>query len=133
MLRFLRHNHDIKIAFDAISVYLSAIFEKLLTLYIQCVEKTRNQRTCNELFQQHKSFFDVFSKFEDSQGICIKSRRAFESLLNTTSTQPNENWKQRWLRNYELGLRLDENAKKSLFYFVKCSSDSTSCNCAQKQ
>jgi hypothetical protein len=123
MLRFLRHNQAIKIAFDTIAVYLTAVFEKLLILYVQKVDKS-------ETLQEHKSLFDVFSRFDETSGICIKSRRAFESLLCISSSQPDA-WKERWIRNYQLGLRLDENAKQSLFYFVKCPG--VDCNCLYKR
>lgn len=131
MLRFLRHNQVIKIAFDTIAVYLSAIFEKLLLLYVQQVEKLKNQRSFNEIFQQHKSLFEVFSRFEDTNGVCVKSRRDFEGLLSVVPNQSDVSWRQKWLRNHENGLRFDENAKKSLYFFVKCPSNE--CNCAHKK
>jgi hypothetical protein len=131
MHRFLRHNRTIKIAFDTVAVYLSAVFEKLIILFVQAAEKSKGQRPWSDCFQQYKSLFDVFSKFDTTSGICIKSRRAFDDLLTPLADQPANTWRHKWHQNYGLGLRFNESAKRSLYYYTKCPGDE--CTCVQKK
>lgn len=149
MLRFLNQSRYVKIAFDSTAVYLTAIMEKLLLLYVQSVERTEGPRSWSDTFQQHKSLFSVFTKFEESAGTCcVKSRKILNGmypsilisihvllvedlLVPSIGGESKDAWQHKWAQNYELGLRFSESAKHSLFYYTRCSSDI--CGCAQRK
>ncbi|KAI6188214.1 BTB domain-containing protein [Aphelenchoides besseyi] len=123
MWRYFHYNSGTKsLIFDSIAVYLSAIFEKLLVLYVQQCEQNRSTKTFAEQIRTHRTLFDGFYCFETADGCCITSIIVLDKLMDTSQFKDLDefSWRSRWIELCKLGIRMDNGTKSALFHYVRC-------------
>ncbi|KAI6235328.1 Ankyrin repeat-containing protein [Aphelenchoides besseyi] len=135
MWRYFHYNNGMKsLIFDSIAVYLSAIFEKLLVLYIHESEQNRSTKTFAEQIRTHRTLFDGLYRSKTTDGCCITSTIVLDKLLDTSQFKDLDefNWRSRWIELSKMGIRMDNDTTSALFHYVRCPK-SKECLCTTRR
>ncbi|CAD5217015.1 unnamed protein product [Bursaphelenchus okinawaensis] len=136
MYRWMKLSGLTDVVVDVTAVYLTAVFERLLLLYIQTVEKTRSNKQFSDVLRQHSSLFDAFTINDLTTGICIPTMRLLQKLLDIDAADNHvkqSKWHKRWRENHKIGVRFDEDGLNCLFFYIRCNEEGQNCNCVGKK